>query len=92
MPFTLFAYGQSRVPAEVAGAFLNIEPLVGAMAGIVFFGDPAGPMQLAGGLAVVAGIGLSSLPLLTKGLAAGPAERPRPGHPRTRRRLADLTA
>jgi drug/metabolite transporter (DMT)-like permease len=60
-PFTLFAYGQSRVPAVVAGAFLNIEPLVGAMAGIVFFGDPAGPIQLAGGLAVVAGIGLSSL-------------------------------
>jgi O-acetylserine/cysteine efflux transporter len=60
-PFTLFAFGQSRVPAEVAGAFLNIEPLVGAVAGIVFFGDPMGPIQLAGGLAVVAGIGLSSL-------------------------------
>jgi O-acetylserine/cysteine efflux transporter len=61
VPFTLFAFGQSRVPAEVAGAFLNIEPLVGAIAGIVFFGDPAGPIQLAGGLAVVAGIALSSL-------------------------------
>ena len=41
-PFTLFAYGQSRVPAEVAGAFLNLEPLVGAIAGIVFFADPVG--------------------------------------------------
>ena len=60
-PFTLFAYGQSRVPAEVAGAFLNIEPLVGAIAGVLFFGDPAGPRQLAGGLAVVAGIGLSAV-------------------------------
>ena len=60
-PFTLFAFGQSRVPAQVAGAFLNIEPLVGAIAGIAFFGDPAGPGQLAGGLAVVLGIGLSSL-------------------------------
>ena len=60
-PFTLFAFGQSRVPAEVAGAFLNIEPLVGVIAGIVFFGDPAGPIQLAGGLAVVAGIALSCL-------------------------------
>jgi drug/metabolite transporter (DMT)-like permease len=60
-PFTLFAFGQSRVPAQVAGAFLNIEPLVGALAGIVFFGDPAAPVQLAGGLAVVLGIGLSSL-------------------------------
>ena len=62
VPFTLFAYGQSRVPAQVAGAFLNLEPLVGAMAGIMFFGDPAGPKQLAGGLAVVAGIGLSAVP------------------------------
>jgi O-acetylserine/cysteine efflux transporter len=60
-PFTLFAYGQSRVRAEVAGAFLNIEPLVGAIAGVLFFGDPAGPRQLAGGLAVVLGIGLSAV-------------------------------
>jgi len=61
VPFTLFAFGQSRVPAEVAGAFLNIEPLVGAIAGIAFFGDPVGPRQLAGGLAIVLGIGLSSV-------------------------------
>jgi O-acetylserine/cysteine efflux transporter len=60
-PFTLFAFGQSRVPAEVAGTFLNIEPLVGAIAGVMFFGDPVGPKQLAGGLAVVAGIGLSAV-------------------------------
>jgi O-acetylserine/cysteine efflux transporter len=59
-PFTLFAYGQSRVPAQVAGAFLNIEPLVGAIAGVLFFGDPVGPRQVAGGLAVVLGIGLSA--------------------------------
>jgi len=61
VPFTLFAYGQSRVSPVIAGSFLNIEPLVGALAGIVFFGDPASPVQLAGGMAVVAGIGLSSL-------------------------------
>ena len=60
-PFTLFAYGQSRVRAEIAGAFLNIEPLIGAIAGVAFFGDPAGARQLAGGLAVVAGIGLSAV-------------------------------
>jgi drug/metabolite transporter (DMT)-like permease len=29
-PSTLFAYGQARVSAESAGAFLNLEPLVGA--------------------------------------------------------------
>ena len=64
LPFALFAYAQSRVPAEVAGTFLNIEPFVGAVAGVVFFGNPARPGQLAGGAAVLAGIALSSLPLL----------------------------
>ena len=64
-PFTLFAFGQSRVSAEVAGAFLNLEPLVGAIAGAVAFGDKVGLVQVAGGLAILAGIGLSSLPLIT---------------------------
>jgi O-acetylserine/cysteine efflux transporter len=64
LPFTLFAYGQSRVSAEVAGAFLNLEPLVGAAAGVVIFNNPVGPPQIAGGAAIVAGIALSSLPLL----------------------------
>ena len=66
-PFTLFAFGQSRVSAEVAGAFLNLEPLVGAIAGVVAFGDPAGLVQVAGGLAILAGIALSSLPLIAAG-------------------------
>ena len=64
VPFTLFAFGQSRVSAEVAGAFLNLEPLVGAIAGVVVFGNPFGLGQLAGGGAIVLGIALSSLPLL----------------------------
>src|SRR5690349_21768139 len=64
-PFTLFAFGQSRVSAEVAGAFLNLEPLVGAVAGAVAFGDKVGLAQVAGGLAILAGIGRSSRPLIT---------------------------
>ena len=64
LPFTLFAFGQSRVSAEVAGAFLNLEPLVGVIVGAAAFGDPVGLAQVAGGAAIVAGIGLSSLPLL----------------------------
>lgn len=64
LPFTLFAYGQARVSAEFAGTFLNIEPLVGAIAGAVLFGDPAGLRQAAGGAAILAGIALGSLPLL----------------------------
>ena len=61
LPFTLFAFGQSRLPAEMAGAFLNIEPLVGAVAGVVAFGNPAGPAQLGGGAAILGGIALSSV-------------------------------
>jgi O-acetylserine/cysteine efflux transporter len=71
LPFTLFAFGQSRISPELASAFLNLEPLVGAVAGAVLFGDPAGPAQIAGGVAILGGIALSSLPLLTR-------RRPRP--------------
>jgi O-acetylserine/cysteine efflux transporter len=66
LPFTLFAYGQSRVSAEVAGAFVNLEPLVGAVAGVVVFANPVGPAQVTGGAAILAGIALSSLPLLAR--------------------------
>jgi O-acetylserine/cysteine efflux transporter len=60
MPTSLFAFGQSRVSADVAGAFLNLEPLVGAVMGMALFAEPVGAVQLAGGGAVTLGIGLSS--------------------------------
>ncbi len=63
LPFTLFAFGQRALPAEVAGAFLNLEPLVGAMAGVMVFGDPVGTGQIMGGAAIVGGIGLSTVRL-----------------------------
>lgn len=69
-PFTLFAYGQHQVSTEVAGAFLNLEPLVGALVGVVAFGDPAGLRLVTGGAAVIAGIAMSSLPAL-RGRAIG---------------------
>ena len=74
LPFTLFAYGQSRVAAEIAGAFLNLEPLVGATAGVVLFGNPVGPVQAAGDLAIIAGIAMSSLPLLAAGRRLAPVQ------------------
>ncbi len=61
-PFALFAYGQSRVAPELAGAFLNLEPLVGTAAGALAFGDPFGPTQLLGGAVILAGIALSTTP------------------------------
>jgi drug/metabolite transporter (DMT)-like permease len=63
-PFTLFAYGQHQVSTEVAGAFLNLEPLVGALTGVIAFGDPAGPRLAIGGAGILAGIAMSSLPAL----------------------------
>src|SRR4051794_33319840 len=61
-PFALFAYGQSRVAPELAGAFMNLEPLVGIAAGALAFGDPFGPLQLAGGAVILVGIALSTTP------------------------------
>jgi drug/metabolite transporter (DMT)-like permease len=76
LPFWLFAYGQAHVPAGTAGAFLNLEPLVGVAVGWVGFGEAVAANQLLGGVAVLAGIALST---------SGPAEgrrRPRSGRPR----------
>jgi O-acetylserine/cysteine efflux transporter len=76
-PTALFAFAQSRVSADIAGAFLNLEPLVGAAAGTVLFANPLGPVQLAGGAAIVAGIVLSSAQAMR-------SARPRPVRAATR--------
>ncbi len=60
LPFWLFAFGQARVPAELAGAFINLEPVVGAAAGWLALGEPAAVGQLLGVAAVLAGIAMST--------------------------------
>jgi drug/metabolite transporter (DMT)-like permease len=75
LPFWLFAHGQSRVSARTAGAFINLEPLVGAAAGWLAFGDAVATGQLLGAVAVLAGIGLSTVP---EGRITRPKRR-RPG-------------
>jgi O-acetylserine/cysteine efflux transporter len=67
LAFWLFAWAQARVPAELAGAFVNLEPLVGALTGAVAFHDAVGPAQVAGGIAILAGIGLGALPRRPRG-------------------------
>jgi len=69
LPFWLFAYGQARVKPELAGAFLNLEPLVGAATGWVAFGEAATSIQAAGAVAVLAGIALSTVPRSTSSTA-----------------------
>jgi len=62
LPFAFFAFGQARVRPEVAGAFANLEPVVGAAIAVLVFGDAFGPLQAVGGVAILAGIALSSAP------------------------------
>lgn len=62
VPFWLFAHGQKETSAELAGAMVNIEPLVGAIIGWIGFGDPVGVCQLLGATALIAGILLSTVP------------------------------
>jgi len=62
LAFPLFAFGQARVPAELAGAFVNLEPVVGVAVGWVAFGDGAAIGQLLGAAAVLLGIALSTVP------------------------------
>ncbi len=73
VPFWLFAFGQSRVTADVAGPFVNLEPLVGAAIGWMAFGDAAAPEQLAGVIAVLVGIVVTTVPGDRRG-AARPAK------------------
>jgi O-acetylserine/cysteine efflux transporter len=62
LPFAFFAFGQARVRPEVAGAFANLEPVVGAGIAVIAFGDAFGPLQAVGAVAILAGIALSSGP------------------------------
>ena len=42
-----------RVPASRAGVFLNLEPLVGALLGILVLGDAWGVATVAGGALII---------------------------------------
>lgn len=80
VPFTLFAWAQARVSPEVAGAFLNLEPLVGVVLGVVAFGDPVGAAQVAGGSAILLGIALNAVALRDDRPARPRVSAPRPRH------------
>jgi O-acetylserine/cysteine efflux transporter len=93
LPFALFAFAQSRVSAATAAPFLNLEPLVGAAAGVVAFGDPFGLPQIAGAAAIVAGIAVSSVPLTgLLGLAGRLPWRAAPAAPPARWSGGELAA
>src|SRR5215212_5595784 len=76
IPFALYAYGQARVHAELAGAFVNLEPVVGVAAGVLAFGNPFGAPQALGAVLVVAGLGLSAGASGRRGPASSPVTGP----------------
>jgi O-acetylserine/cysteine efflux transporter len=94
LPWVFFAFGQARVPAAVAGSFLNIEPLVGAMLGAAFFGDAVGLAQIGAGLAILSGVALSTLaavaPRADESTSSQPDPTPDPAPRRTLRAVPDL--
>ncbi len=85
LPFWLFAFGQARVPARLAGAFMNLEPVVGAVVGWLAFGDPATAPQLVGVAVLLAGIALSTLPARARGQPERRTPRPSASRLRTPR-------
>jgi len=49
----LWNWGLARVPASQAGVFVNLEPVVGAVLGVVVLHDLLGPYAVVGGVLVV---------------------------------------
>lgn len=49
----LFNLGLRNVPTTAAGALMYLEPLTGAVLGLLVFGETLGPLGLAGGLLVL---------------------------------------
>jgi drug/metabolite transporter (DMT)-like permease len=54
--YLVWNWAVQRVPAPRAAIFLTIQPIVGALLGIVFFGDPVSWFTAAGGILVVLGL------------------------------------
>ena len=51
--YALWNWGVARVPTSRAGVFLNLEPLVGALLGVVILGEEWGPGTVVGGALII---------------------------------------
>jgi drug/metabolite transporter (DMT)-like permease len=51
--YALWNWGVARVPASRAGVFLNFEPLVGALLGVLVLGEAWGPGTVVGGALII---------------------------------------
>jgi drug/metabolite transporter (DMT)-like permease len=66
LPYLLYTYGLSRMDSGKAAIYVTVEPMVGSLTGILFFGEEHGPLKILG-IALI--LGASIL------LSAGPAFR-----------------
>jgi drug/metabolite transporter (DMT)-like permease len=53
LAFVLWNWGLERVPASKAGIYLNLEPLVGALLGVIVFRESLGAGVFLGGLLII---------------------------------------
>jgi len=60
--FVLWNRGVREIEVGRAGVYVNLEPVVGAAAGIALFGDALTPSLVGGGIAVLIGAGLATRP------------------------------
>ena len=51
--YALWNWGVARVPASRAGVFLNLEPLAGALLGVLVLGEAWGPGTVVGGALII---------------------------------------
>jgi drug/metabolite transporter (DMT)-like permease len=82
--YLVWNWALERVPAPRAAVFLNIQPVAGAMLGVLVFGEPLTVFTITGGLFVVAGLGLAVRACATPGAVRAvrrraPAARPARG-------------
>jgi drug/metabolite transporter (DMT)-like permease len=83
LPCALYSFGQSHVHPATAGAFVNLEPVVGAAAGLVMGGGALALSHVAGLAVVAAGVLL---------VLAAPAPVDRPAQPRWRRQEIEVAS
>ena len=62
LPYALYTWGLQRMESGRAAILVAVEPLVGAVLGIVCYGEPHGPAKLAGILLILGAILLLNLP------------------------------
>lgn len=60
LAYVLWNWGVARVGAGPAGVYLNLEPIAGALFGVLLMGDPIGAGMVAGGAAILAAAAIIS--------------------------------